>query len=105
MIRNIPINNFNQSDMIVLIDKEFKGQYNYFYQPKDMKTHQGVGFAFINMAHPIFIIEFYLKFNGIRWCENISKCNSTKLCEISYANVQGLPEIKLELQDKKAMKK
>jgi hypothetical protein len=57
------------------------------------------------MAHPIFIIEFYLKFNGIKWCEKIVKSNSTKLCEITYANVQGLEEIKLELQDKKAMKK
>jgi hypothetical protein len=31
MIRNIPINNFTQADMISLIDVEFKGQYNYFY--------------------------------------------------------------------------
>ena len=38
MIRNIPINNFTQADMVALIDKEFRGQYNYFYQPKDLKT-------------------------------------------------------------------
>jgi hypothetical protein len=57
------------------------------------------------MLHPVLIIEFYLKFNGIKWCEKIAKSNSTKLCEITYANVQGLDEIKLELQDKKAMKK
>ena len=87
MIRNIPINNFTQSDMIALIDVEFKGYYNYFYQPKDLKTQQGVGFAFINMVHPVYIIEFYLKFNGIKWCEKIAKSNSTKLCEITYANV------------------
>ena len=91
--------------MISLIDIEFKGHYNYFYQPKDLKTQQGVGFAFINMVHPMYIIDFFLKFNGIKWCETIPKCKSTKLCEITYANVQGLKEIKLELQDKKAMKK
>lgn len=57
------------------------------------------------MLHPMYIIEFFLKFNGIKWSETIPKCKSTKLCEITYANVQGLQEIKHELQDKKAMKK
>lgn len=35
----------------------------------------------------------------------ITKCNSTKYCEITYANMQGIEEIKKEYLDKNVMKK
>jgi RNA recognition motif-containing protein len=87
MIRNIPINNFTQEDMMAMIDQEFRGLYDYFYLPKDLKTQTGVGFAFINFIHPVFIIEFYKKFHGILWKDRIANCNSNKQCDITYANV------------------
>ena len=57
------------------------------------------------MIHPLFILDFYLEFNCIKWSEKIPNCYSNKYCEITYANVQGIDEIKLELSDKSVMKK
>ena len=57
------------------------------------------------MTHPLFILDFYLEFNQLRWCEVINNCNSTKCGEIVYANMQGIDEIKKELLDKNIMKK
>ena len=88
-----------------LIDKNFKGQYDYFYLPIDLKTQCGMGFAFINMLHSMFILEFYLEFNCVKWSEKIEKCNSNKHSQITYANVQGINDIKAELLDKNIMKK
>jgi RNA recognition motif-containing protein len=105
MIRNIPINNFTQVDMVALIDKDFKGLYNYFYLPKDMKTQQGVGFCFINFIHPVFIIDFCKQFHKTKWSDRVARCKSQKCCEISYAKFQGLNQIKSELIHKKTKKK
>lgn len=104
MIRNIPIK-FNQFDMMDLFNEKFKDQYNYFYLPKDLKTQCGQGFAFINFLDSIFILDFYLEFNCIKWSDKIEKCNSNKYCQITYANVQGIEDIKAELSDKNIMKK
>ena len=91
--------------MLQIINQKFIGTYDYFYLPKDLKTQCGVGFAFINMIHPLLILEFYLEFNCVKWSEKIEKCNSNKYCAITYANVQGLPAIKAELADKSIMTK
>ena len=61
MIKNIPVK-FLQGDMLKLIDKNFMGKYDYFYLPMDLKTQCSVGFAFINMLHPLYILDFYLEF-------------------------------------------
>ena len=91
--------------MLKLLDKNFKGRYDFFYLPMDLKTKYNVGFAFINMLHPLFILDFYLEFNAMKWNETVPLCNSQKHCEVVYANMQGLAEIKRELQDKNIMKK
>ena len=104
MIKNVPIK-FSQQNLLDIVNKKFENKFNYFYLPKDMRTQKGVGFAFINLIHPAYIIEFYLDFNCIKWSEYIENCNSTKYCEISYSNVQGIQEIKMELEDKYAMRK
>lgn len=88
-----------------LIDNQFKGMYNYFYLPMDLKTQCSVGFAFINFEHPIFILQFYLVFQKALWSSIVSNCKSNKQCELVYANVQGLDEIKQELRGKEIMKK
>lgn len=73
MIRNIPVR-FMQNDMLKLIDKNFYGKYNYFYLPMDLRTHQSVGFAFINMTHPLFILDFFLEFNYMKWSDAMPEC-------------------------------
>ena len=57
------------------------------------------------MVHPLYILDFYLEFNGIKWSDKIEKCKSNKYCQITYANVQGIEEIKAELMDTNIMKK
>jgi hypothetical protein len=104
MIKNIPIK-FMQNDMLKLLNEKFSGKYDFFYLPMDLKTKYNVGFAFINMIHPLFILDFYLEFNAMKWNEKVAECNSQKYCEIMYANMQGLTEIKSELNDKNIMKK
>ena len=37
------------------------------------------------MTHAIYILDFFLEFNGIKWSEKVEKCNSNKYCEITYA--------------------
>lgn len=104
MIKNIPIK-FTQNDMRKLIDKNFDGKYDFFYLPMDLTTKCNVGFAFINMIHPLFILDFFLEFHCQKWSETVPQCNSQKYCEIMYANMQGIDEIKKELRDKNIMKK
>jgi len=91
--------------MLDLLNQKFKGQFDYFYLPKDQKTQCGVGYAFINFLSPVFILDFYLEFHSIKWSEVLPKCKSTKYCEITYANMQGINEIKNEYSDKNVMKK
>lgn len=44
-----------------------------------------MGYAFINFIDKIYIINFFIEFNGKRW-----KCfNSDKICKISYGRIQG----------------
>lgn len=104
MIKNIPIR-FLQADMLKLLNRNNRGKYDYFYLPMDLKTQCSVGFAFINFVDPLFILDFYLEFNCMRWSDVMPFCNSNKMGEIVYANMQGLDEIKKELLNKNIMKK
>ena len=104
MIKNIPVK-FTQKTMLEIIDSKFAGMYNYFYLPMDLKTQCSVGFAFINFDHPIFILRFFLEFQNQQWSNHVPSCKSNKLCDLVYANVQGLDEIKAELRGKEIMKK
>jgi hypothetical protein len=104
MIKNIPIK-FSNSDVLEIINKKFAKKFDYFYLPKDLRTQVGVGFAFINMTSPFYIIDFFLEFNCVKWSEKVENCNSNKLCQIIYANMQGIEEIKQEQCNKIVMKK
>jgi hypothetical protein len=104
MIKNIPMK-FMQQDVLALINPNFYGKYDYFYLPMDLKTQSSVGYAFINFIHPLFILDFYLTFNFIKWSNYMPNCNSGKLGQIVYANMQGMEQIKRGLCDKNVMKK
>ena len=91
--------------MLSLINPNFYGKYDYFYLPMDLKTQSSVGYAFINFIDPLFILDFYLTFNYIKWSNYLPNCNSGKLGEIVYANMQGIEQIKKGLKDKNVMKK
>jgi len=86
MIRNIPMR-FTQLDMLRLIDKHHAPFYDYFYLPIDLKTLCNRGYAYINFTHPIFLLDFYLEFQGLRWNQHFRNCNSQKTCVLHYANI------------------
>jgi len=84
MVRNIP-NKYTQKMLLAEIDEELKGKYDFFYLPIDFKNKCNVGYAFMNLTDPLWILTLYKCFNGRRW----SHFNSGKICEITYARIQG----------------
>jgi len=59
--------------------------FNFFYLPIDVKNNCNVGYAFINMTDPIFVLTLYEEFNGRYW----EHFNSEKICELTYGRIQG----------------
>lgn len=54
-----------------------------------MKNNCNVGYAFINFIHTKFIEEFYQEFHNHKW----DKFNSTKVCQVCYARIQGTAQL------------
>ena len=84
MIRNIP-NKYNQSMMLDLLNRSYAGQYDFFYLPIDFKNKCNLGYAFVNFKCAKQTAAFYKEFHKQRWKE----FNSRKVCEVTYARVQG----------------
>jgi protein phosphatase 1 regulatory subunit 42 len=84
MVRNIP-NKYNQQLLLDLFDREFHTKYDFFYLPIDFRNKCNVGYSFINFVEPMVIVSFYEAFNGKGW----ERFNSSKICEVTYARIQG----------------
>lgn len=84
MIKNIP-NKYTKRMMMEEFDRKFKLRYDFFYLPIDFQNQCNVGYAFINFVSPSHIREFFLEFHNKKW----RKFNSSKICAISYARIQG----------------
>lgn len=85
MIRNIP-NKYNQQTMLGMLEEAgFNGTFDFFYLPIDFRNRCGLGYAFVNFLSPGAAANVYRHFHGRRWDE----FNSKKVCEITYARVQG----------------
>mmetsp|Transcript_70665 Transcript_70665/g.166602 ORF Transcript_70665/g.166602 Transcript_70665/m.166602 type:complete len:308 (+) Transcript_70665:93-1016(+) len=84
MIKNIP-NKYTQRNLLELIDQNNKGTYDFFYLPIDFKNKCNLGYAFINFIQPEYIIPLFEEFANRRW----GRFNSDKVCELSYARIQG----------------
>ena len=67
-----------------LIEERFRGMFDFFYLPIDFKNKCNVGYAFINMVKPEYIIPLVDEFHGKRW----PKFNSEKICHIAYGRIQ-----------------
>ena len=89
MMKNIPMR-ISQKDLLQLLDSQgYSDVYDYLYLPMDLKTMCNRGYAYINFAHPVFILDFYLQFHGFQWRQFYKDCFSSKRCLVCYANVQG----------------
>jgi len=84
MIRNIP-NKYTQRMLLATFEENHRGRFDFFYLPIDFKNRCNVGYAFINFIRPEYIVPFYEQFHAHKW----GKFNSEKVCEISYARIQG----------------
>ena len=46
------------------IDEKHEHRYDFFYLPIDLKNSCNVGYAFINMIDPLFVVTLYEDLNG-----------------------------------------
>ncbi|OIW02848.1 hypothetical protein TanjilG_29624 [Lupinus angustifolius] len=98
MIKNIP-NKYTSNLLLAAIDENHKGSYDFLYLPIDFKNKCNVGYAFINMVSPSFIIPFYKAFNGKKW----EKFNSEKVASMAYARIQGKSALVTHFQNSSLM--
>jgi hypothetical protein len=100
MIRNIP-NKYEQKMVLEEINVYFERKYDFFYLPIDFRNRCNVGYAFINFIDPRDIESFYQMFNDRKW----SRFNSEKVCQISYARIQGKAKLINRFQNSSLMEK
>ena len=99
MIRNIPI---KYNDKVLETELEqFEGKYDCLYMPFDYENGGNKGYAFLNLKSPYHVLLFYEVFNNKCWLFFDSK----KICELNYANFQGIDEIKKHANNYKGSKK
>ena len=99
MIRNIPS---KYTDRVLEKELEqFEGKYDCLYMPFDYENGGNKGYAFLNLKSPYHVLLFYEVFNNKCWMFFDSK----KICELNYANFQGIDEIKKHAKNYKGSKK
>ncbi|EEB05147.2 RNA-binding protein [Schizosaccharomyces japonicus yFS275] len=84
MIKNIP-NKFTQQMLRDYIDVTNRNTYDFLYLRIDFVNKCNVGYAFINFIEPKSIVTFGKARVGTQW----NVFHSEKICDISYANIQG----------------
>lgn len=84
MLRNIP-NKYTQRMLIDFIEETHRATFDFVYLRMDFKNRCNVGYAFINFIAPQFVISFAKLAKGMQW----SHFNTSKICDLTYANIQG----------------
>ena len=84
--------NYSSFDVSKLIDKYLniekgcnKRIYKALFAPLCKAIGKNLGYCFVMLVKPQYVIKFYNTFNGI--CFNKKKCN--KPCRVVWANLQG----------------
>jgi len=98
MIKNIP-NKYSQKMLLSAVDEHFKGLIDFFYLPIDFKNKCNVGYAFINFIDYSNISAFHAEFHNKKW----EKFNSEKVCELTYARIQGKTNLIAHFQNSSLM--
>ena len=99
MIRNIPI---KYTDKVLEKELElFEGKYDCLYMPFDFDKGGNKGYSFLNLKSPYHVLLFYEVFQNKSWMFFDSK----KICELNYANFQGINEIKKHAKNYRGSKK
>jgi len=84
MLRNVP-NKYTKAALLQLIDKNHAGTYDFFYLPMDYRNKCNLGYAFLNLRDARSIVALAEEFSGKGWAH----FNSGKVCEVTYARIQG----------------
>ncbi|XP_023745257.1 protein terminal ear1 homolog [Lactuca sativa] len=111
MIKNIP-NKYSQKLVLNMLDNhcihcneqvEAEGgdqplsAYDFVYLPIDFANKCNVGYGFVNMTSPEATWRLYKSFHHQNW----EVFNSKKICEVSYARLQGLEALKQHFKNSK----
>lgn len=84
MIRNIP-NKYTQTMLLEELNEVLHRKFDFFYLPIDFRKKTNMGYAFINMIDPVATVVLVKQFHGKGWRSS----KSEKICQISYARIQG----------------
>ncbi|XP_022726214.1 protein terminal ear1-like [Durio zibethinus] len=110
MIKNIP-NKYSQklllnmlddhcihcNEQIAAGDDQLLSSYDFVYLPIDFNNKCNVGYGFVNMTSPQATWRLYKAFHHQHW----EVFNSRKICEVTYARVQGLEALKEHFRNSK----
>ncbi|KAA0034242.1 protein terminal ear1-like protein [Cucumis melo var. makuwa] len=110
MIKNIP-NKYSQKLLLNMLDNhcihcneqvgddhnEPLSSYDFVYLPIDFNNKCNVGYGFVNMTSPEATWRLYKAFHLQPW----EVFNSRKICEVTYARVQGLESLKEHFKNSK----
>ncbi|GLT86560.1 hypothetical protein SLE2022_046940 [Rubroshorea leprosula] len=110
MIKNIP-NKYSQKLLLNMLDNHCihcneqisdgddqpLSAYDFVYLPIDFNNKCNVGYGFVNMTSPEATWRLYKAFHHQHW----EVFNSRKICEVTYARVQGVEALKDHFKDSK----
>ncbi|KAK9113573.1 hypothetical protein Syun_020370 [Stephania yunnanensis] len=115
MIKNIP-NKYSQKLLLNMLDNHCihcneqiadggggdddhlpMSSYDFVYLPIDFNNKCNVGYGFVNMTSPEAAWRLYQAFHMQHW----EVFNSRKICEITYARLQGLEALKEHFKNSK----
>ncbi|XP_061365787.1 protein terminal ear1 homolog [Gastrolobium bilobum] len=78
-------------------DDQLLSSYDFVYLPIDFNNKCNVGYGFVNMTSPEATLRLYKAFHLQPW----EVFNSRKICQVTYARVQGLEALKEHFKNSK----
>ena len=102
MVRNIP-NKYTQQMLLAEFSENGHGpgKIDFFYLPIDFKNKCNRGYAFVNFVDFKDIVAFHSQYFGQHW----RVFNSDKICDITYARIQGKASMLKRFENSALMEK
>jgi len=104
MLRNIP-NRYTREMLIGRLNQSYQSEFDFVYLPIDFNSKCNIGYAFINFRSPQGAQRCFNDFNGQKTKVMLPGFGSSKVCEVSYARVQGRDANMENLRDDKFLEK
>lgn len=100
MIRNIP-RKMSQSTIVDIVRFSLGKEdiFDFIYLPMDLSNHINVGYAFVNLKSPEFVITFYQLFNNRTWRSILGTFRlvwgeeASKVAKVTFARIQGVDSL------------